>query len=176
MTEQIIDGTIKLDWYKDYPIQIQPSCMKLEEYSDGSKVPNVTFAFSATASWYSPLRAKDICTMFEQMRLYLLLSPDAEIQFKTFVLPIKKESEPAVKITEELLDDWNYEWRLDSYLKAALRTFNPEQKIIYQTRADWTYKFYTDVPQDYKPGPTVRVRGRFEFAILPKDAKRIINI
>ena len=176
MTERLTDGIIKLDWYKDYPIQIQPSCTKLEEYSDGSKIPHVAFAFYADSYWFSCNKAKKICTLFEQMRLVLLLSPDIEIQFKTFFLPIKPISELPIRITEELLEDWGSYAPAASYLKALLRNFNSDQKIIYQTRKDWTYKLYEDLPADYKPGPTVLIEGRFEFAILPKEAKRVINI
>ena len=170
------NGTIELDWYKDYPIEIQPSCTKMEEYSDGSKIPHIHFGFYTSSYWFSLGKAKKICTMIEQIRLFVLLSPNTEIEFKTFSFPIKATCEPPIRIEEERLEDWGYYSSAGSQLEAALRGFNLDRKIIYQQRRQWQYKLYDDVPQDYKAGQTVLITGRFEFVILPKDAKRIINI
>jgi len=93
-------GSLELDWYKDYAIDVYSSCFKQDEYDDGNIIPHVSFELFSDAYGFNEAKGIKIATMIEQLRLLTKL--DLNISFKTFFFPIKKDGK-IPRISEELL-------------------------------------------------------------------------
>lgn len=188
---------IQVDWYKGFEIEVVKSVAARENYSDGTRVPNISFMFSI--AWTEEMIEDLIDTMagnyhFEKAKLEIselisfieklyLVDPFHYIHFRK---PEDAKIGTQVLIDHTLLDIKKQYWDIDKKIKdLQSRAKSTKKRIVYQSRRTWTleliarcercgasHNHWVEHLDDYN----AYLKARFNFVLLPKDAQRIINI
>lgn len=189
---------IKLDWYKDYGIEVVNSVKLYEKYaipdSENVKLIVETYSFIFDYEEYRKVNGldsfKEVRRVLTQIEKLVLLkeiytrniSYEANFGPLSYIGIKKIEGDVAVNLrweslTDSLLDVKDGVLREDRFSDSLKSEEN--EKIVFQSRASWEFEiFETDgvcekCGSQNDPVEKAKLRARFVFGIINKNAKRI---
>jgi hypothetical protein len=188
------DLQIKLDWYKDYGIEVVESMRLYEDYKWKSDVAEKRLeakSFYFIGAWgremvenlkgdrVDKLKVLEYIEKLELART--ILGPIAAFdgEFISIGDLIKTEGAPANKvdfyaIAKHANEGEDVEQSLGELIDKGI---NKNSKLIFQSRMPWTIQTYNNCERCGAPNPhndmdiKTIFRSRFVFGILPKEAK-----